>query len=229
MKIVRINDDWGQVMAELGQETCKLQSYDLTLLELLGDVKGKKIIDYGCGPGVLVAALQEQGAEVKAFDVSALMRQKVSQKIGHEHVYTTKDAVPDNTFDIAICNLVACIVEDSALEAIAEELAAAVTDEGKVYVGFCNPHLYDCIESQLDIRQPTGCSYEQVHVYEKIKKEGGYKILEMHRPLSWYQTIFKEAGLEVVKVHFTPAYEFKGRSLQDFAIIELKRAVKREK
>jgi len=39
-------------------------------LELLGNVKGKKILDFGCGTGIYTKILKEKGAKIKGFDIS---------------------------------------------------------------------------------------------------------------------------------------------------------------
>lgn len=40
------------------------------MLSMLGDLKGKKVLDFGCGSGWLSEILLERGAEVWAFDIS---------------------------------------------------------------------------------------------------------------------------------------------------------------
>jgi len=42
-------------------------------LELLGDVKHKKILDFGCGTGIYAKLLTKKGAIVKGFDISKEM------------------------------------------------------------------------------------------------------------------------------------------------------------
>jgi len=42
-------------------------------LELLGNVQGKKILDWGCGTGIYTKLLDEKGAKVKGFDISEEM------------------------------------------------------------------------------------------------------------------------------------------------------------
>jgi SAM-dependent methyltransferase len=39
-------------------------------LELVGDVRGKKILDFGCGSGIYAKTLTKRGAIVKGFDIS---------------------------------------------------------------------------------------------------------------------------------------------------------------
>jgi len=42
-------------------------------LELLGNVKGKKILDFGCGTGIYAKILTKKRAKVKGFDISREM------------------------------------------------------------------------------------------------------------------------------------------------------------
>lgn len=42
-------------------------------LELIGNVKGKKILDFGCGTGIYAKILTKKGAKVKGFDISPEM------------------------------------------------------------------------------------------------------------------------------------------------------------
>jgi len=44
-----------------------------TTLELIGNVKGKKILDFGCGTGIYSKLLTKKGAKVKGFDISKKM------------------------------------------------------------------------------------------------------------------------------------------------------------
>jgi len=41
-----------------------------TTLKLLGNIKGKKILDLGCGPGFYLSKLKKRGAKVKGIDFS---------------------------------------------------------------------------------------------------------------------------------------------------------------
>ncbi|MBI2548754.1 methyltransferase domain-containing protein [Candidatus Woesearchaeota archaeon] len=85
---------WETVAQELEAERLKLVSYDMTLLHLLRDVRSKRLLDYGCGPGVLALALHRGGADIRAYDISEEMRKYCGDKIGHDRVYTITDAIP---------------------------------------------------------------------------------------------------------------------------------------
>ncbi|HWC82601.1 MAG TPA: methyltransferase domain-containing protein, partial [Pseudonocardiaceae bacterium] len=43
------------------------------IVDLAGDVTGRRILDAGCGSGPLFAALRDRGATVTGFDASAKM------------------------------------------------------------------------------------------------------------------------------------------------------------
>lgn len=44
-----------------------------TTLSMLGNIKGKKVLDYGCGSGIYAKILHKRGAIVKGFDISNKM------------------------------------------------------------------------------------------------------------------------------------------------------------
>ena len=57
----------------------------------------------------------------------------------------------------------------------------------------------------------------------KTKKEGRYQIIENHRPIEWYEKVYKMEGLKLVDIIFTPEYELKSRKIKDFIIFKLKK------
>jgi len=220
-KLVAEQKEWGVVAKELEAENLKLASYDNTLMSAIGDVKDKKVLDYGAGPGVLALGLQKMGADVKVWDINNEMREKAGAKIGSENIYSDISQVPQNFFDIVICNLVLCIVPEDEVKNIVKNIKAVLNETGSAYIGFCNPKIFQVAESNLDFRFPTGNKYEDNHDYKKVKKEGGYEIIETHRPIEWYDKIFGEAGLRLADEFYTPEYELKDNKIKDFIIFKL--------
>lgn len=221
MKNVSRHDEWQKVAEELQAEQIKLASYDKTLIEKVGNFKGLKVLDYGCGPCMLASAMQRLGADVKAYDISPEMREKCAARIGQENVYSSVEEIPSGEFDIVTCNIVMCIVPEEEVSNITRNIKRALNTNGTAYIGFCNPRIFDVLESSLDFRFPTGQRYEENHSYKKLKKEGNYEIVELHRPLEWYQRVFKRAGFGSMDIFFTPQYEMKGRKVEDFSIFEV--------
>lgn len=225
-KIVDKQEEWARVAAELEDENIKLQSYDYTLIPWLGELRGKKVLDYGAGPGILATVIARQGADVKVYDISKEMRELASGKIGKDNVYEIVENIPEGQFDFVVCNLVLCIVEEKEVANIAKNIKGALNENGCAYVGFCNPKIHNIAESQLDFRPHTGKNYEEKHVYMKTKKEGNYEIVENHRPVEWYVDQYEKAGLVGEDILFTPEYELKGNRIQDFIIFKLKKGEK---
>ena len=220
-KLVAEQKEWGVVAKELEGENLKLASYDNTLMSAIGDIKDKKVLDYGAGPGVLALGLQKMGADVKVWDINNEMREKAGAKIGSENIYNDISQVPQNFFDIVICNLVVCIVPEDEVKNIVKNIKMVLKEGGSAYVGFCNPKIFQVAESNLDFRFPTGNKYEDNHDYKKIKKEGGYEIIETHRPIDWYEKIFGDVGLRLADTFYTPEYELKDNKIRDFIIFKL--------
>ncbi len=219
--LVSSQRQWGKVLKELEAEKIKLAYYDNTLIPLLGNLKNKKVLDYGGGPAVLATAVKAKGADSRLYDISPDMRVRAGERIGRENVYKKIEDIPNNYFDFIICNLVLCIVPESEVKNIVKNLYLKIKKGGSVYIGFCNPLIFDVPESRIDFRMQTKYVYEDNHHYKKIKKEGNYEIIESHRPIEWYKKIFATVELKLVGTIFTPEYELKGRKIKDFVIFKL--------
>ena len=222
-KLISKETEWARVSKELEAEKIKLAYYDNTLIPLLGNLKGKKVLDYGGGPGILATALKKLGAQVKEYDISPDMRKQAGDKIGVGNIYENINKIPKKYFDFVICNLVLCIVSETEVKRILTNIKNVLKKEGLAYIGFCNPLIYDVPESRIDFRKQTGEDYNKNHNYQKVKKEGGYRIVEIHRPIEWYESVYRKAGLKLTDIIFTPEYELKGRIIKDFAIFKLKK------
>ena len=87
-------------------------------LSLLPDVRGKKILDAGCGPGIYTELLTDKGAMVTAIDHSpemiALTREKAGEKanIILANMNSTLDFLKNEEFDIIISSMVIHYIKD---------------------------------------------------------------------------------------------------------------------
>lgn len=88
------------------------------MISLLDEVTGQRVLEVGCGAGILTTWLVEHGATVTAFDVSdemvALARRTVG---GRADILVADLAKPlsfaaDHSFDLVVASLVLHYVED---------------------------------------------------------------------------------------------------------------------
>lgn len=89
------------------------------MLELAGDVTGRRILDAGCGSGPLFAELRDRGAIVSGIDASAGMLELARRRLGADADLQVADLAaplpfPDDTFDDVIASLVLHYLQDWA-------------------------------------------------------------------------------------------------------------------
>jgi SAM-dependent methyltransferase len=86
--------------------------YGASVLDLLGDVSGQRILDLGCGDGVLTASLVEKGASVLGVDSSLEM---IADAIARGLEASVMDATAlsfDEEFDAVFSNAVLHWIRD---------------------------------------------------------------------------------------------------------------------
>lgn len=80
-----------------------------TTFKLLGNVKGKKILDLGCGPGLYNRRLSKMGADVKGIDLSkGLIKIAKEENPNLDFVVGDAEKLPykNSQFDIVLSTLV---------------------------------------------------------------------------------------------------------------------------
>ena len=87
------------------------------ILNLAGDVTGRRILDAGCGSGPITATLRDRGATVTGFDSSAEMLALARKRLGPDADLHLADLdsplpFPDDAFDDVVAALVLHYLED---------------------------------------------------------------------------------------------------------------------
>lgn len=99
---------------ESEQDAITLWKLGYTIVkDLLGDVAGKQVLDYGCGTGTFSRYLQALGASVTGVDISENMIEVAKKNGPGDIVYHTLyenglDFLDDNSFDFVVSNFVLC-------------------------------------------------------------------------------------------------------------------------
>jgi ubiquinone/menaquinone biosynthesis C-methylase UbiE len=105
------------------------------VMELLGDIGGRKILDAGAGTGRLAAAMAKAGAEVFALDVSEKMLKVIKQKSPRLQTFIgDAGALPfaDNSFDWVVAAFLVVHLQDPAK--FFDEAYRVLKDGGRLLV-----------------------------------------------------------------------------------------------
>ena len=171
------------------------------MLDLAGDVSGRRILDAGCGSGPLSAALRAKGAVVTGFDASAAMVELARRRLGDDADLRIADlAAPlpfaNAVFDDVVASLVLHYLEDWT-EPL-RELRRVLRPGGRLIASVNHPSVYKMNNPEIDYFAVTQYS-------EDFTFNGEDAVLVMwHRPLHAMTDAFTSAGFRISVVSEPP-------------------------
>lgn len=167
------------------------------ILDLAGDVAGRRILDAGCGSGPLLAALRDRGAIVTGFDSSTTMVELARQRLGADAALHVADLggplpFPDGAFDDAIAALVLHYLEDWT--APLGELRRVLRPGGRLIIAVNHPVIYK-------LARPDADYFATVKWSEEYTFSGRKAVLAYwHRPLHAMTDAFTAAGFRTAVI-----------------------------
>ena len=195
-------DDFAAAYAR-ENETSLLNAYyeRPAMLELAGEVKGRSILDAGCGSGPLLAELISRGANVTGFDASQAMIELARQRVGASallQVADLGDRLPyaDNDFDDVLASLVFHYLKD--WDGPLGEIRRVLRPGGRLVISVNHPILYPWTHPGQDYFQPT--QYTDSHTFDGQRASLTY----WHRPLHAMTDAFGRAGSNTERVWEPP-------------------------
>jgi ubiquinone/menaquinone biosynthesis C-methylase UbiE len=171
------------------------------MIDLAGDVNGRRVLDAGCGSGPLFAALRAKGAIVTGFDSSPAMVELARRRLGDDaalHVADLSRPLPfaDGAFDDVVVSLVLHYLRDWT-EPLAE-LRRVLKPGGRLMLSVNHPLLYKWINPSADYFAITQWS-------EEYTFSGQSAVLTYwHRPLHVMTAAFTEAGFRLSVISEPP-------------------------
>jgi 2-polyprenyl-3-methyl-5-hydroxy-6-metoxy-1,4-benzoquinol methylase len=110
------------------------------ILEMMGTLRGTRVLDAGCGDGVLVCAVASRGAIATGIDPDPAMLAAARRRAGNAGLTasfamgrTERLPFPDGAFDVVSAVAVLCFVSDAA--GIVREMARVVRPGGRLILG----------------------------------------------------------------------------------------------
>ncbi|MFC8921836.1 class I SAM-dependent methyltransferase [Cellulosimicrobium sp. NPDC057127] len=164
------------------------------MIELAGDVRGRRILDAGCGSGPLTAALRDRGAVMTGFDGSPAMVELARRRLGEDvplHVADLAQPLPfaDGAFDDVVASLVLHYLEDWT--APLRELRRVLAPGGRLIMSVNHPTVSVIIHLDEDYFATRQYSDEFVF-------DGSPGVLTMwHRPLHAMVDAFTATGFAI--------------------------------
>lgn len=120
--------------------------------ELVGDPRGLRVLDAGCGDGSYARWLAEGGAHVRTIDASseliAIAEDRTSEGTVEYAVHDLTEALPfaDASFDLALCTLVTEYIEDIA--ALMRGFARVLAPGGRLVLSCDHPLLAGIVKNE---------------------------------------------------------------------------------
>jgi SAM-dependent methyltransferase len=176
------------------------------VLELAGDVTGRRILDAGCGAGPLFAALRDRGALVTGIDSSAGMLDLARRRLGPDaelRVADLAEPLPfaDDAFDDVVASLVLHYLEDWG--PTLAELRRVLSPGGRLIASVEDPHVIHLMQREAGKKTNYFATRERVE--EWTMGGGTARLTFWDRPLHAMADAFTTAGFRITGISEPPA------------------------
>jgi len=190
---------------------------DPTLLEVIGPVRGLRVLDLGCGNGYLARRFARAGAKVVGVDASAptlafARGRERADPLGirfEERDASRLEGLPDGAFDLVVANMSLMDIRDAA--GAVREAARILRPAGRLVFSINHP-CFDVDPSSAWVVERAAYS---VAIWRKIRGYRTERELDVpwrisdtetrytksyHRTLATYARILREAGFVIVRL-----------------------------
>jgi len=172
------------------------------ILDLAGDVAGRRILDVGCGAGPLFESLRDRGAIVTGIEPSARMLDLARKRLGEGAALHLGGLggdplpFPDAAFDDAIACLVLHYLEDWT--APLAELRRVLVPGGRLIIAVNHPFVYKLLYPDA--------IYSVIRQFSEDTTFSGQSAVLMywHRPLHAMTDAFTTAGFRITVISEPP-------------------------
>jgi len=166
-----------------------------TTLKLLGNIKNKKILDLGCGPGLYARILAKKGAKVKAMDISEKeieIARKNNPEIEFEVGNAEELPYKNSEFDIVLAALV--IEHFDKWDKVLNEVRRVLKKKGIFVFSIGNP-----VSNCVHIRKRAKLKREYFKEIENTSKWwNGVKMKWYHKTYGTIIRLLVKNGFELI-------------------------------
>jgi ubiquinone/menaquinone biosynthesis C-methylase UbiE len=191
------------------------------MISLLGAVAGLRVLEVGCGGGLLTVWLVDQGAAVTALDISPRMVDLAAERVGERATVFVADVqqplsfAGNASFDLVVASLVLHYVED--WESVLHEFRRVLRPNGRVVFSTHHPTM------DWELHSPD--DYFAVKQVTEIwrKGSGDFQVTFWRRPLTAMTEAIASAGFVIEHlVEPEPRAELQDRDPGAYELIRTK-------
>lgn len=175
----------------------KEEILDAEIVSIIKEFTPEKVLDYGSGKCKTAKQIEtETTANVFVYDINESV---LKARCGDFQRYFPNDRKFDNTFDLALLNLVLCEVDNETLNSILSNIKTALKETGKLIVSVCNPDFAHIHKTEFQNRNSIPHTNAEDEIITKTCIYTGNKKVEHHRPTENYLQLFKQQGFKTIK------------------------------
>jgi ubiquinone/menaquinone biosynthesis C-methylase UbiE len=194
------------------------------ILDMLGDLHGKALLDVGCGSGYLTAELAGSAAKVTGTDFSAnfisLCKEKYKDRSNLdfiEHDASRSFPFDDASFNAIACKMVLQYVQD--IHTFAAETARLLKDNGELVIVVDHPFRAAYFNAQSEDGPIKDLFSGEPRI--KVGLWGKTELTWYARTTSDYVRLFIDAGLRLTEIR-EPLEEVSSTGPIPFSVLALK-------
>lgn len=222
----RVAEDYDSLVGESGDFNHKTY-INPAVLEILGNVKNKNVLDLACGQGYFSKILADKGARVTGIDISEDLISIAKEKFENPTIqFLVRDGsdlegIKDNQFEAVVCNMSFHDIENVG-ETI-DEIARVIQISGKLIFSIPHPwtHLGKSIKENRDYYLRLEKYKSELEIPNKLYGKEG--IVSFHRPLEFYVNKLTQHKFEITNFVEICMEHSKGERILDKDYLEFKR------
>lgn len=179
------------------------------MLHYMGDVRGLRLLDLGCGEGGYARQLARAGALVTAVDCSLAAityAERTARAEGLDIRHERRNSndlfgLADGAFDVVLCSMMLMDCED--LTGTLREIVRVLAPGGRLFVSILHPCFNGDYERGIgrqgkdETREVVVKNYFEPRIWEAPLPSGTRSVIWRHRALSEYAKAFLAAGLVI--------------------------------
>lgn len=206
--------DYDSEKAEIYADEMKLDVLGLKpiIIQLIKNINGKKVLDFGCGSGRFSKIMADFGAQVTGLDASKAQielahkineHKNITYEIGSE---TSLKSFKDNSFDLILMNMVfPSLSNRDEAEKIIKEMTRTLKDGGRLIISILHPLFLHPIQNIND--RATNFKFDNYfkegHVYNAEAITTKNRIMhfrETHFSINFISNLLEKNGFYIKRV-----------------------------